>query len=103
MVDATIVAAPKQRNNDGEKATIKEGRVPDEWKENPAKLRQKDRDARWTVKYSRAKYVFVHQKGPMAAFVRTIGKARAETKIGMVNLAYNMRRFLWLESQTMAG
>ncbi len=29
-------------------------------------------------------------------FVRTIGIARARTKIGMMNLVYNMRRFVWL-------
>lgn len=55
IVDATIVAAPKQRNSDGEKADIKAGKVPDAWKDKPAKLAQKDRDARWTVKYSKAK------------------------------------------------
>ena len=55
IVDATIVSAPKQRNSDGEKADIKAGRVPEEWKDKPAKLRQKDRDARWTVKFSKAK------------------------------------------------
>jgi transposase len=31
IVDATIVAAPKQRNTDAEKADIKAGKVPDEW------------------------------------------------------------------------
>jgi len=55
IVDATIVAAPKQRNTDGEKREIKEGRIPAEWAKKPAKLRQKDRDARWTVKYTKAK------------------------------------------------
>src|SRR5215472_2725134 len=55
IIDATIVAAPKQRNTDGEKRDIKEGRVPAQWANNPAKLRQKDRDARWTVKYTKAK------------------------------------------------
>ena len=55
IVDATIVAAPKQRNSDGEKADIKAGKVPEAWKDKPAKLRQKDRDARWTVKFSKAK------------------------------------------------
>lgn len=55
IVDATIVAAPKQRNSDAEKADIKAGKVPEEWKGKPAKLRQKDRDARWTVKFSKAK------------------------------------------------
>jgi hypothetical protein len=45
IVDATIVAAPKQRNTDEEKKVIKEGRVPDAWKDKPAKVAQKDRDA----------------------------------------------------------
>lgn len=55
IIDATVVPAPKQRNTEEEKAAIKEGRVPDSWKDKPAKARQKDRDARWTVKYSKAK------------------------------------------------
>ena len=55
IVDASIVAAPKQRNSDGEKRDIKEGRIPEAWKDKPAKLAQKDRDARWTVKWSKAK------------------------------------------------
>jgi hypothetical protein len=46
---------PKQRNTDGEKQDIKEGRIPPQWAAKPAKLRQKDRDARWTVKYTKAK------------------------------------------------
>ena len=55
IVDATLVAAPKQRNSEAEKADIKEGRVPAAWKDKPAKLAQKDRDARWTVKFAKAK------------------------------------------------
>jgi transposase, IS5 family len=55
LVDASIVAAPKQRNTRAEKQAIKEGRVPEAWQARPAKLRQKDRDARWTVKTTRAK------------------------------------------------
>lgn len=55
IVDATIVAAPRQRHTDEEKAAIKAGEVPEEWKARPARLRQKDRDARWTVKFSKAK------------------------------------------------
>ncbi len=46
IVDATIVAAPKQRNTEAERAAIKAGQVPAGWAEKPAKLRQKDRDAR---------------------------------------------------------
>jgi transposase, IS5 family len=55
IIDASLVAAPKQRNTEEEKQAIKEGRIPEEWKDKPAKLRHKDRDARWTVKYSKAK------------------------------------------------
>src|ERR1700716_930525 len=40
----------------GGKAVPRRGaRPPDDWKDKPAKLRQKDRDARWTVKYTKAK------------------------------------------------
>ena len=55
IIDATLIAAPKQRNTEEEKTAIKEGRIPEDWKAKPAKLRQKDRDARWTVKFSKAK------------------------------------------------
>ena len=220
IIDASIVAAPKQRNTDGEKRDIKEGRIPPAWAEKPAKLRQKDRDARWTVKYTKAKpsedgapridlavpafgyknhlgidrrhrlirrwtvtdaarhdgallpelidahqhrqrclgrhrqrskanekflagrllrsqihrkkpkslprrrpgasrcraappeanarksavraaveHVFARQKGPMGLFIRTIGLARATTKIGLANLLYNMQRMVWLTHQ----
>src|SRR5271154_3484090 len=114
---------------------IKEGRIPAEWAKRPAKLRQKDRDARWTVKYTKAKpsedgaprvdlavpafgyknhigidrrksavraaveHVFARQKGPMGLYIRTIGIARARTKIGLANLVYNMKRMVWLTAQ----
>jgi transposase, IS5 family len=41
-------------------------------------------------------HVFAWQKGPMGLFVRTIGLARAKVKIGLANLATNMRRMVWL-------
>jgi hypothetical protein len=52
IVDASLVAAPRQRNTDDEKKAIKQSRIPANWKAKPAKLRHKDRDARWTVKLS---------------------------------------------------
>src|SRR3546814_11084245 len=55
IVDASLIAAPKQRNTDDERKALKEGRVPEDWKAMPAKLRHKDRDARWTVKFTKAK------------------------------------------------
>ncbi len=56
IVDATLVAAPRQRNTDAEKAAIKAGRTADEiWPEKPTKARQKDVNARWTVKFAKGR------------------------------------------------
>jgi IS5 family transposase len=212
LVDASLVAAPRQRTTRAEKQAIREGRIPEDWQQQPAKLRQKDRDARWTVKTTKAKpratgtpmvdlaipafgyqnhvsadrrhrlirkwlvtdaaahagrrladlldrmntasgvwadtayrsrkneellrqrmlvspihrkkpthlpmprhvarananksavrahieHVFAEQKARMGLFVRTIGLARATTKIGLANLVHNMRRLIWLERQ----
>jgi transposase len=56
IVDATLVSAPRQRNTEEEKARIKAvvkaaAIRPDK----PARARQKDSDARWTVKFSKAR------------------------------------------------
>lgn len=51
IVDASLVPAPKQRNTEGEKQAIKDGKSADEiWPDEPAKAAQKDVDARWTLK-----------------------------------------------------
>ncbi len=55
MIDASIVEAPRQRNTDAEKEELKAGRIPEDWTARPAKLRQKDRDGRWTLKRGRRK------------------------------------------------
>jgi IS5 family transposase len=73
IVDASLIAAPKQRNTDAEKQAIKEGRIPDNWKNQPAKLRQKDRDARWTVKFSKAKERPDGTKPPVDIAIPTFG------------------------------
>ena len=54
MVDATIVPVPTQRNRRDENEAVKAGRIPEEWDNKPAKLRQKDRDARWTKRHGRS-------------------------------------------------
>jgi IS5 family transposase len=43
--------------------------------------------------------VFANEKGPMGLVVRSIGIARTRVKIGLVNLAYNVRRFVWLSGR----
>ena len=56
IVDATLVAAPKQRNTEAEKAAVKDGKSAVEiWPDEPAKARQKDTDARWTLKFAKAR------------------------------------------------
>ena len=55
ILDATLVAAPKQRNTNGEKADLREGCIPQDWRDKPAKLSHKDRHARWTLKFTKAK------------------------------------------------
>lgn len=50
MIDASIIPVPKQRNRRDENEAIKADETPQEWQNDPAKLRQKDVDARWTVK-----------------------------------------------------
>jgi IS5 family transposase len=216
IVDATLVAAPRQRNTAAEKAAIKAGKsASDIWPVKPAKAAQKDVDARWTVKIGRPRdteaarsvpelaipvfgyknhvaidrrfgfirgfevtdaarhdgallralvttnntasdvwadtayrskaneawleargrvsrihhkkpkgrpmakrtrkanarkssvraaveHVFAHQKDRMGLFVRTIGRVRAEAKIGLVNLAYNLQRFILHERRVAA-
>lgn len=55
IVDASIIQAPRQRMTKAEKETIKAGQIPEAWKDKSTKLAQKDRDARWMVKYSKSK------------------------------------------------
>jgi hypothetical protein len=54
-INASIFAAPPQRNTDAEKADLRTGRIPEGWAANPAKRRQKDRDGRRTLKRRRRK------------------------------------------------
>ena len=58
IVDATFVEAPRQRNSKEDRAEIKQGNVPEEWKkpENIHKLRQKDVDATWSRKGNEMHY-----------------------------------------------
>ena len=46
---------------------------------------------------SHIEHAFAEQKDRTSLFVRTIGIARARIKIGLANLVYNIKRFIWLE------
>jgi len=63
IVDASIVPAPRQRNSKDENAQVKAGETPPDWEEKPVKLRQKDRDARWTKKHGKSHYGYKNHVG----------------------------------------
>ena len=46
---------------------------------------------------SRVEHVFADQKSQTGLFVRTVGITRATMRIGLANIVYNMRRFLFLQ------
>jgi len=50
IVDASFVEVPKQRNKKQDNDQLKQGKVPEDWKEKPRKLAQKDTDAKWSKK-----------------------------------------------------
>jgi len=52
--------------------------------------------AKSTVR-ARVEHVFAQQKAKMGLFIRTIGIKRAEAKITLANLAYNMNRLIFHE------
>jgi IS5 family transposase len=52
IVDASFVESPKRKNTKEQREMLKQGKVPDEWKdpEHPQKKMQRDTDATWTKK-----------------------------------------------------
>ena len=52
---------------------------------------------------ARVEHVFAHQKDKMGLFIRTIGIKRAEAKITLANLAYNMHRLIFHERREAIG
>ena len=52
---------------------------------------------------ARVEHVFAHQKNRFGLFIRTIGLARAEAKLTLANLAYNMDRLIFHERRAASG
>ena len=50
IVDASFVEVPRQRNSRDENMKLKNNEIPEDWKNKPRKLSQKDTDAKWTKK-----------------------------------------------------
>jgi transposase, IS5 family len=51
---------------------------------------------------SHVEHVFAEQKSRMGLVVRTIGIARATTKIGVANIVYNIKRLIFLHRPKVA-
>jgi hypothetical protein len=60
-------------------------------------------NARESKVRSAVEHGFARPRGAMCLFVRTIGIARARVKIGLANSAYNIRRFVWLQTKYAAA
>ncbi len=56
ILDASIVSVPRNHNTRDENKAIKNGEVPEDWADKPAKRSQKDVDARWTKKHGKSHY-----------------------------------------------
>jgi len=54
-----------------------QGKVPDAWKDKPTKIHQKDRDASWTVKFSKAK---VAENGKVQQNTLVEGSQKCESR-----------------------
>lgn len=52
---------------------------------------------------ARVDHVFAHQKAKMGLFIRTIGIKRAEARITLANLAFNMHRLIFHETRAATG
>ena len=52
---------------------------------------------------ARVEHVFAHQKNRYGLFIRTIGLARAEAKLTLANIAYNMDRLVFHERRAATG
>ncbi len=97
IVDASLVAAPRQRNTETEKQAIREGRIPEGWTAKPARLRQKDRDAVLKVKLTTAKPKEDGSMPPVDLAIPVFGYQKAsETRPGSM-------RFMRIVSQRSRG
>ena len=89
IVDGTLVAAPRQRNTEAEKARIKAAEI---WSDKLMPKRTARANARKSAVRAHVEHPFAHQKGSMCLVIRTIGIARATATVMLANMAYNMKR-----------
>ncbi len=58
ILDASLVAVPRNHNTREENAALNAGETPGDWADKPAKRSQKDTDARWTKTHGKSHYGF---------------------------------------------
>jgi transposase, IS5 family len=68
-------------------------------KGRPMAARTRRANARKSVIRAAVEHVFARQKRTMGLVIRTIGLVRAQVKIGLANLAYNIKRYVWLSGR----
>jgi hypothetical protein len=90
IVDATIVAVPRQRNTRKENEVIKRGQTPEDWEKE---CHEEPTEGQGCT---------LDQEARHGRIVRTIGIVRARAKIGLQNLVYNIRRLVTLERMAVA-
>jgi len=73
IIDASFVEVPRQRNNKDENKKLKNNEIPEDWKNNPRKLSQKDIDAKWTKKNNQTFFGYKNH-------VKTDSKSKIITK-----------------------
>lgn len=101
---STVWADTAYRSKTNEEWLEKNGYVSDIHHKKPKGRPMSEATSRANGRRSKIRafieHVFAQQKSRMGLFVRTIGMARATTKIGMVNLAYNLTRFVWQQGRS---
>ena len=65
----------------------------------PMSERTREANAAKSKVRARVEHPFAHHKGPMGLVIRTIAIARANARITPANMAYNMKRWRWLDSR----
>ncbi len=64
-------------------------------RKRPLNIREQEANRKRSKVRARVEHVFAQQADRL---VRTIGQARADVKVGIMNLVYNMRRLVWLSA-----
>lgn len=100
---SAIWADTAYRSQKNERAILRAGRISKiHFRRAPGKplptQRQRANAARSKVR-SAVEHVFATQKHRMGLFIRTIGIERAKVKIGLANIAFNFKRFIYWEAR----